>query len=50
MLAGTVTFECFKMISGRNFQIINSISDLKLSELTPCNICNIYKLFDMLAF
>jgi len=49
-LAGAVTFDCFKMIPGRNFQIFNSISDFKLSELTPCNICDIYKSLDTLAF
>jgi len=50
VLAGTVTIERFKMIAGRNFQVINSISDLKLSELTSCNVCNIYKSLDKLAF
>jgi len=48
VLAGTVTFaECFKLISGWNFQIIISISDLMLSELAPRNI---YKTPDALAF
>jgi len=50
VLTGTITFECFKMISRGNSQIPNLISDLKLSEFTPCNISNIYELLDMLTF
>ena len=44
VLAGTITFECLKVISGWDSQIFNTISDFKLSQFTPCNILNIYKL------
>ncbi len=50
VLSSATTPERFKTIAGRYPQIIQSIRDFKLPELAPCNLGNIYKLFDRIAF
>jgi hypothetical protein len=50
VLTGTITRECFKAIAGRHPQIIKSTCDLDLSKFTPCNLRNVNKQPDTLAF
>ena len=50
VLTGTITLECFKLISGWHSQIIKSASDLKLSKLSSRNLSDVHELPDTLAF
>lgn len=49
VLTGTIALERLKVIPGRNFQILKTISDFELSEFSPGNLGNIHKSLYTLA-
>jgi hypothetical protein len=50
VLTGTITLECFKVITGRHPQIIKSTGDIELSKLTPRHLSDVHELPDTPAF
>jgi len=50
ILTCSVAFECFKAISGRYLQVIQSAGNFKLPQLPPSYRSNIHESSDMVAF
>jgi hypothetical protein len=50
VLAGAFAFEPFKMIAWRDSKIIQPSRNLKLPELAPCDLGNIYEPPDITTF
>jgi hypothetical protein len=43
VLARSFSFQCFEAIARWHAQVIQSRSDLKLPELSPCNLLNVHE-------